>query len=161
MSGMTPMSTATSPNSGASPMGRSGRRRANDRTLASGILAVTPTGLALFLLRDPRGSNDHAGEWCFPAGKIEEGETEAEAALREFKEETGRALSEKGIIKIHQSISEEGVDFTTFEAPIDRPFMVEIDDEHVGFAWCPLDKPPQPLHPGCVKVLEELAKSED
>lgn len=161
MSGMTPMTPVTAPNSGAAPMSRSGRRKALDRSLASGIIAVTPTGLALFLLRAVDGSSDHGGEWCFPGGGIEEGETEEAAALREFEEEVGHVLSAEGILKIHQAISEEGVDFTTFEAPIDRPFMVEIDDEHVGFAWCPLDKPPQPLHPGCTKVLEELAKSED
>lgn len=54
---------------------------------AAGILAVTNSGEALFLKRST--TSDHAGEWCFPGGHVEEGETAEQAARREFEEETG------------------------------------------------------------------------
>lgn len=36
-----------------------------------------------------RGTAPRIGEWSMPGGRIEPGESEAEAALRELKEETG------------------------------------------------------------------------
>lgn len=36
-----------------------------------------------------RGKPPRQGDWSLPGGRIEPGETEAEAALRELKEETG------------------------------------------------------------------------
>ena len=36
-----------------------------------------------------RGTAPRKGEWSIPGGRIEDGETEAEAALRELGEETG------------------------------------------------------------------------
>lgn len=158
MSGMTPMGTATAPNSSV-PMFRSGRRQARDTALAAGVLCVTPTGLALFLLRSPTGS-DHGGEWCIPGGGIEDGEDAETAALRELEEETGHILG-TSLTQIHQVTSAEDVDFTTFEAVVDEPFIVAIDDEHVGFCWAPLDMPPQPLHPGCSAMFENFNTSQE
>lgn len=55
---------------------------------AAGILFTTPNKTALFLLRGPGG--DHAGEWCFPGGKIEASDADLEAtAVRESVEEIG------------------------------------------------------------------------
>jgi NUDIX domain len=54
---------------------------------AAGLALVTTAGEALFLKRSE--SSDHAGEWCFPGGEIESGETAEAAALREVLEEVG------------------------------------------------------------------------
>lgn len=53
---------------------------------AAGIMFVCK-GAALFLKRSDEG--DHAGEWCFPGGKLEGDETPEEAAVRECIEEIG------------------------------------------------------------------------
>jgi 8-oxo-dGTP pyrophosphatase MutT (NUDIX family) len=54
---------------------------------AAGILFIAKNGNALYLKRGPGG--DREGEWCFPGGKQEDGETLEECAAREAKEETG------------------------------------------------------------------------
>jgi 8-oxo-dGTP pyrophosphatase MutT (NUDIX family) len=52
----------------------------------AGILFLNE-GQALFLKRG--GSGDHAGEWCFPGGTHEDGETLEQTAVRECGEEIG------------------------------------------------------------------------
>lgn len=54
---------------------------------AAGILILNELGQALFLKRGPGG--DYPGMWAFPGGRIEEGETAIEAAVRESLEEAG------------------------------------------------------------------------
>lgn len=56
---------------------------------AAGVMVVV-NGRALFLKRAP--GTDHPGQWCFPGGNVEDGETAEDAARREFKEETGHDL---------------------------------------------------------------------
>ena len=48
------------------------------------IARQTETGLEILLIRHMNG-----GHWAFPKGHVEAGETEAETALREIREETG------------------------------------------------------------------------
>lgn len=56
-----------------------------ERAGATEVLLTKPGG--------PFWANKHAGAWMIPKGAIEPGETPEEAALREFAEETGIALS--------------------------------------------------------------------
>jgi len=51
------------------------------------------------LLGERMGSHG-AGEWCFPGGHLDFGETIAEAAIRETKEETGLDVSECKLISV-------------------------------------------------------------
>ena len=52
---------------------------------ATEILLIKPGG--------PFWMNRHAGAWMIPKGAVEHGEATAEAALREFEEETGTRLT--------------------------------------------------------------------
>ena len=52
---------------------------------ATEVLLIRPGG--------PYWRNRHVGAWMIPKGMVEPGETPAEAALREFAEETGTVLS--------------------------------------------------------------------
>ena len=66
--------------------------------LSAGILLFRERGGRIeVLLIKPGGpfwGNKSAGAWMIPKGALEAGETAAEAALREFEEETGTRLSE-------------------------------------------------------------------
>jgi predicted NUDIX family NTP pyrophosphohydrolase len=54
-----------------------------------------PGGIEVLLVRPggPFWRNKHQGAWMIPKGGIEPGEAPAEAALREFEEETGTRLT--------------------------------------------------------------------
>jgi predicted NUDIX family NTP pyrophosphohydrolase len=65
--------------------------------LSAGILLFRQRqGVTEVLLIKPGGPywrNKHAGAWMIPKGMVEPGETPAEAALREFAEETGTLMT--------------------------------------------------------------------
>ena len=65
---------------------------------SAGILLFRQHGGSIeILLIKPGGPfwrNKDAGAWMIPKGEIEPGETAAEAAIREFEEETGIALQQ-------------------------------------------------------------------
>ena len=68
-----------------------------ERRRSAGVLLFRSRGGALqVLLIKPGGPfwrGKDAGAWMIPKGAVEEGETVAEAALREFAEETGTTLT--------------------------------------------------------------------
>ena len=64
--------------------------------LSAGVLLFRQRGGIEVLLIKPGGPfwrNKDAGAWMIPKGMVEPGEAPAEAALREFEEETGTKLS--------------------------------------------------------------------
>ena len=123
---------------------------------AAGVLIVSEDGQALFLKRSKGG--DHAGEWCFPGGKVEDGETIADAAIREVKEEIGFTIEALGLP--HARRVSDGVDFTTYLFRVKEEFIPRLNDEHSAYAWAPPDDPPQPLHPGCAVALRRVGMDE-
>jgi broad specificity phosphatase PhoE/8-oxo-dGTP pyrophosphatase MutT (NUDIX family)/predicted GNAT family acetyltransferase len=145
---------ATAPNS-AMPMAHP--RKAQDAAIkAAGLMIVTPDGHALFLKRSD--SQDHPGEWCFPAGGAEGDEDPKITAIRETREETGWTAPE-GAAPLERVDERDG--FTTFRLDVNNPFIPTLDDEHVGWAWAPLSDPPQPLHPGVMATLKNIKIAND
>jgi len=63
---------------------------------------VRPQGLELFLVHPggPFFRNKDEGSWSLPKGEIEPGENPLAAARREFAEETGLAVPEKGLVSL-------------------------------------------------------------
>lgn len=68
----------------------------------AGAGIVVFRGDEVLLIR--RGKPPYEGEWSLPGGKIEYGETAAEAALRELAEETGTTARICGLIDVIDSI---------------------------------------------------------
>jgi 8-oxo-dGTP pyrophosphatase MutT (NUDIX family) len=110
-------------------------------TEAAGILLkATSTDRYLFL-------QEHDGVWVTPGGRLERGEDERAAALRELYEETGYD-GQITVWHLHRTRS-----YTLFEGRVSREFRVRISSEHSGHAWRRLDALPEPLHPGLRAVL--------
>ncbi len=51
-----------------------------------------------------RGHGPRKGVWSLPGGKIEAGETSAQAAVREIREETGLEVELAGLLDVHNAI---------------------------------------------------------
>ena len=70
------------------------------RHAAVAIVIVDDGGkeAALLLTTRPEGLRRHGGQYALPGGRLDEGETAREAALRELEEELGLTLGEERII---------------------------------------------------------------
>jgi 8-oxo-dGTP pyrophosphatase MutT (NUDIX family) len=117
---------------------------------AAGV-ALIHDGKALFLRRT---GSDHGGQWNFPGGALEKGETPQLAAVRETLEEIGFAVP-GGAESLQFVVCANGqdVNYTTFIKKLDASFEPNLNDEHDAFRWAALDQPPDPLHPGVRAIL--------
>lgn len=123
---------------------------AADVIRAAGVCFVRPDGAVLLLRR-----TDSGNYWAFPGGKIEEGETPADAAAREVTEETGWTSAVHGALagalEPWTRRIKDGVDFTTFRVsvPMDTPAPV-LTEEHDLVKWATPDEAMTEggIHPG-------------
>lgn len=61
-------------------------------------LARWSSEAALILTRRARHLSRHAGQWALPGGRLDEGESPEQAALRELHEEVGLALTTEAVL---------------------------------------------------------------
>jgi 8-oxo-dGTP diphosphatase len=80
------------------------RRRYPERPII-GVLAVVVRDRKALIVR--RSNPPMAGRWGFPGGVLELGETVAEGAMRELREETGIVAEPAGILTVLDSIQRE------------------------------------------------------
>lgn len=122
--------------------------------IAAGVAIYDLSGAVLLLKRRP-DCDDHPGEWAFPAGGIDPGETPEQCARREAWEETGRRPL---ILKPLGIYEEPGICFHGFKEQVVGRFNPRLCREHTEFKWSTPEDRPRPLHPGVAKMLR-LAKA--
>ena len=133
--------------------------KANDSKMGAGILFMAPGDKALFLRR--QGADDaNAGQWCFPGGKAEDGETAEDTAARESFEETG-GLPHGQRHLIYRTKTPSGMDWNSFAQEVPAEFEPRLSREHSEFVWAPIDSPPEPLEAGTRSMLDALALDAD
>lgn len=106
-----------------------------ERSAGAVIYRYGGAGPSFLLLNYP------SGHWDFAKGKIERGETELQAAVRETAEETGICdlrFADGFEQAIEYDFEHRGVPVhkqVVFFLAETRTEGVELSDEHVGYAW--------------------------
>lgn len=127
-------------------------------------------GVAVIIVRDGRvllgqrhsdpakgaGSFRGQGAWCLPGGKVHPGETLAEAAKREGREECGVEVDDLQLVSLVDDIA-FGKHFVTAAFLAGRasgePRVLE-PDQLTAWQWFSLDDLPQPLFIPTARSLE-------
>jgi len=155
-------------------------------TKAAGILFHSMNGNGLFLRRTAT-AHDCPSCWDLPGGGQEGDESPEQTAKREAREEIGFLPEGERLFHTRTASPPDGrgvgtaaagvltfpvlpappqtamppdVDFTTFLQKVTNEFTPELDSEHDGWAWAPIESPPQPLHPGVKIALDRLTMDE-
>lgn len=117
-------------------------------------LAATRKGL-MYLMLERSENTSSTGKWVFPSGKIEDGESKREAALRELEEETG--LTGEIVESGDPYISEGELGYWRV-----HPFLmeaegkVELSEEHSDYTWAQIPGLKSLDTLGNLKSLENL-----
>lgn len=110
----------------------------------------------LLLKRSDEG--DAAGTWALPGGKVEEGETDRDAALRELQEECRIVLDNSENLKLLHVKIGNPLCYTTYSANVREPFTPQLNDEHTGHVWARMNDLPEPLHPGVQEMFQDMGE---
>ena len=98
------MSSQTAEPTTADLEARRAARRYPDRPIVA-VLAVVLRGEQALIVQ--RAQQPNAGRWGFPGGVLELGETVAEGAMRELREETGVVAEPAGWLNVHDAVSRD------------------------------------------------------
>lgn len=116
------------------------------QTLKQAAVAVTLVddgkGRAAFILTErPPTMRNHAGQWALPGGRCDEGETVAQAALREIEEEIGLSIPEGQVLgALDDFISRSGYRISPIVVWAERSEPLRLNEDEVAFAYrVPLD----------------------
>ncbi|HVE95145.1 MAG TPA: NUDIX domain-containing protein [Acidimicrobiales bacterium] len=109
----------------------------------------------LLLIR--RGHGPAAGEWSVPGGRVEFGETLAEAVVRELLEETGlEGVCGELVGWVERVDSEYHHVILDFHADVLDPVPVAAGDDAVEARWVPLEEVAElTLVPGLAEFLAD------
>jgi predicted NUDIX family NTP pyrophosphohydrolase len=146
--------------------------------LSAGILLFRQRdGATEVLLIKPGGPfwrNKDAGAWMIPKGRVEPGEAPAEAALREFEEETGTRLTKVPfpLAKVRQA-GGKWVEAFALEGDLDvggvvsnefevewppRSGRFELFPEVVEARWMPISQARELMLPSQMPLLDALER---
>jgi mutator protein MutT len=92
----------------------------------------------LLLVR--RGPGPAGGSWALPGGKVEAGETVAEAVVRELEEETGLEGVCDGLVGVHEHVDDDAhYVILAYEVLLPSGDEPVAGTDAAEAAWVPLD----------------------
>ena len=109
----------------------------------------------LLLVR--RGAGPAAGEWSIPGGRVEWGETLAEAVVRELGEETGvEAVCDRLVGWVERIGGDYHFVILDFAVTVLEPGLVHAGSDAAEVEWVPIeDVPRRRLVEGLAEFLHE------
>jgi ADP-ribose pyrophosphatase YjhB (NUDIX family) len=109
----------------------------------------------LLLIR--RGTGPAAGEWSIPGGRVEAGETLAEAVVRELAEETGvEGVCDRMVGWVERIGADHHHVILDFAVTVLEPGVLQAGSDAAEAAWVPLgDVPHRRLVDGLAEFLHE------
>jgi 8-oxo-dGTP pyrophosphatase MutT (NUDIX family) len=127
---------------------------ANSNIISHGAFVYSKsTRRFLFLLR--QGNQRWGYHWGIVGGKKELDETPIQTLEREALEEIGIKFKLNPIPLDHY-VSEDGnFAFYTYVYIVEQEFIPNLNEEHCGYCWVPIEKFPRPMHPGVYSSLKE------
>lgn len=122
-------------------------------------VAVIVRDVAGRVLLGRRAGGRRAGQWCIPCGRLEWGEDVREAAVREFREETGLGVVLDGVYEVHSNFHDP--DRLTvgiwFRGHVVGGAPGPADGELSELGWFDPAQPPELAFPTDALVLRRLA----
>ncbi len=136
------------------------RKQKNQRPLVGiGVMIQNKKGGVLIGLRK---SKHGQGEWSFPGGHLEFGETIFETAARETREETGLVINKFELISVADQmryIKTEGKHYLNIgvKSKYAGGKVKRMEpDKCAEWRWFSLDKLPRPLHEGTELTIKNF-----
>ena len=114
---------------------------------------ITDAAGRLLLVR--RGHAPQAGRWTLPGGRVEPGETDQQAVVREILEETGLAVSCGHLVGTVQRPAPDGgvFEIRDYAATVTGGELAAGDDAADARWVAPADLPALPLTTGLIAAL--------
>ena len=101
--------------------------------------AIAVDAERLLLVR--RGHGPAAGEWSIPGGRVEQGETLAEAVVRELAEETGlEGVADRFVGWVERIAADHHFVILDFAVTVLDPRDPVAGEDAAEAAWVPLDE---------------------
>lgn len=96
-----------------------------------------------------KASGKKEGVWGLVGGKVNPDESIWQGLQREVVEEIGFFPETIKSIPLEMFVSDDdNFNFQTYVCIVEEEFIPKLSDEHMGWAWCELDRWPKPVHQG-------------